>query len=90
MSTIIKQVEIIERIDQLIRLQATGTVIELAIRLNISKTKLYRTIRLMKSLHAPIVYDFSLESYVYVESVRFKFGFYDNGTHEDTLHSYVS
>ncbi len=90
MSTIIKQVEIIERIDQLIRLEATGTVVELATRLNISKTKLYRTIRLMKSLHAPIVYDFTLESYVYAKSVRFKFGFYGNDTQVDTLHSYVS
>lgn len=76
MNIIIKHIEIIERIDQLIRLQATGSPEDFAARLGISKTKLYRVIGVMKKLNAPIEYDNSLESFVYVESVAFAFGFY--------------
>lgn len=76
MNVVIKQIELIERIDQLIRLQATGNPIELAERLQISKTKLYRTINTMRALNAPIVYDMSLQSFMYEEAVGFSFGFY--------------
>ncbi|MEW7290803.1 hypothetical protein [Aquimarina sp. 2304DJ70-9] len=76
MNIIIKQIEIIQRIDQLIRLQATGPPEYFASRLGISKTKLYRVIGVMKKLNAPIEYNIHLESFVYVESVAFTFGFY--------------
>ncbi|WP_109301762.1 hypothetical protein [Aquimarina sp. AU474] len=76
MSVIIKQIELIERIDQLVRLQATGTPAELAYRLQISKTKLYRLINTMKALNAPVEYDMAVQSFVYVEAVGFRFGFY--------------
>ncbi|WP_106792748.1 hypothetical protein [Aquimarina sp. Aq78] len=76
MGIIIKHIKTIERIDQLTRLQATGSPEQLASRLGISKTKLYRIIDLMKELNAPISYDVSTQSYVYVEEVGFKFGFY--------------
>lgn len=76
MNIIIKHIEIIERIDQLIRLQATGTPEDFASRLGISKTKLYRVIGVMKKLNAPIEYNIHLESFVYEESVAFSFGFY--------------
>ncbi len=82
MSTIIKQIEIMERIDQLIRLQATGSAEELAERLKISKTKLYRIINLMKRLNAPIEYNFTLQSFVYARSVGFQFGFYHKEGYE--------
>lgn len=75
MNIVIKQLEMIERIDQLTRLQATGTPEEFASRLRISKTKLYRILDIMKKLNAPIEYDISIQSYVYVEDVGFRFGF---------------
>ena len=78
MSIIIKQIEVIERIDQLIRMQATGTPEELANRLNISKTKLYRIINMMKELNAPVEYDLDKQCFVYEEAVGFRFGFYQN------------
>ena len=76
MNGIIKHIELIERIDQLIRLQATGTPLELASKLEVSKTKLYRIIRTMKLLNAPIEYNIALQSFVYAKAVGFEFGFF--------------
>ncbi|SHJ47103.1 hypothetical protein [Aquimarina spongiae] len=76
MNGIIEHIELIERIDQLIRLQATGTPGDLAHRFGISKSKLYRLINTMKSLNAPVEYDVVVQSYVYSEAVGFRFGFY--------------
>ena len=76
MKIITEHIEIIERMDQLIRLQATGTPESFASRLQISKTKLYRLIKLMKRLNAPIEYDNAVQSFVYEEAVGFSFGFY--------------
>ncbi|MBL0686152.1 hypothetical protein [Aquimarina mytili] len=74
----------IKRIDQLIRLQATGTPETLACRLNISRTKLYRILDMMKSLNAPIHYDPSLPSFVYTEPVGFLIGFFSQQQLNDT------
>lgn len=76
MQQLTKQIMLLERIDQLVRLHATGTPTEFAARLGISKAKLYRTIDVMKELRAPIVYNISLRSFKYEEAVNFKFGFY--------------
>ncbi len=80
----IKTVETISRIDQLIRLQATGTPKSLALRLGISKAKLYRIIDLMKQLNAPVTYNTTAQSFVYKKSVGFTIGFYAT---EDTIKS---
>ncbi|KZS39723.1 hypothetical protein AWE51_08715 [Aquimarina aggregata] len=82
MNILIKQIEVIERIDQLIRLQATGTPEALAYRLSISKTKLYRILNIMKDLNAPILYDVAVQSFVYEEAVGFQFGFYSSHVRE--------
>ncbi len=76
MQQLTKQISLIERIDQLARLHATGTPTELASRLGISKAKLYRVIDVMKELQAPIVYNIARQSFEYEEAVRFKCGFY--------------
>ncbi|WP_103068122.1 hypothetical protein [Aquimarina sediminis] len=76
MDVIIKHIEIIERMDQLIRLQATGSPDEFALRLGISRTKLYRMLKIIKRLNAPIAYDTPMQSYIYTETVKFSFGFY--------------
>ena len=75
MDSMIRQIRIIERIDQFIKMRATGSPDAFASRLGISKTKLYRTIQLMKKLDAPIEYDIAEQSYVYAEAVEFTFGF---------------
>ena len=76
----IKNIEMIERIDRLIRMQATGSPEYLASRLGISKPTLYRIIRTMKTLNAPMVYDYSLQSFVYEKAVGFQFGFFAKST----------
>lgn len=76
MYVILKNIELMERIDQLVHMKATGTPVELAKRLGISKTKLYRTIKTMKDLNAPLEYDSGIQSYVYIKPVRLKFGFF--------------
>lgn len=78
MNIMLKQIQLIERIDQLIRLNATGSPMELAAKLKISKTKLYRTLCVMKELNAPVEFDTSSQQYYYAESVGFKCGFFSN------------
>lgn len=75
MNAIVKQLELIDRIDQLIRLQATGSPRALASRLGVSRTTVYRLIDVMKELNAPITYDLRRQSFVYEHIVRFKVGF---------------
>ncbi len=76
MKIMIQHIKLIEHIDYLVRLNATGTPEQLAGRLHISKTKLYRLIEVMRTLNAPILYDCTQQSFVYEESVGFRFGFY--------------
>jgi len=82
MNIIMKQIELIERIDRLVRMQATGSPEALACRLRISKTKLYRAINTMRALNAPVVYDMAIQSFVYENEVGFKFGFFSSGVRE--------
>ncbi len=89
MNVIIQQVTLIERVDQLIRLQATGTPAALASRLEVSKTKLYRIIKTMKALQAPIAYDVALQSFVYEEAVGFQFGFYSCQQKTTSRHQHI-
>ncbi|GAA4274323.1 hypothetical protein U6A24_15210 [Aquimarina gracilis] len=89
MSMIMKQIEMIERIDRLIRLQATGSPDQLAIRLGVSKAKVYRVISTMRSLNAPILYDVSIQSFVYEALVGFRFGFYAKEAHHNELPTYA-
>ncbi|MBG6131413.1 putative DNA-binding transcriptional regulator YafY [Aquimarina sp. EL_43] len=88
MNLMVRQIRLIERVDQLIRLQATGTPEELISKLGISKTKLYRIINTMKTLNAPIEYDITLQSFVYVEPVGFTFGFYTKNQKSKILNGF--
>jgi len=76
MKKLIKQINLIERIDQLVRMNATGRPKQLSERLNISEATLFRIIDAMKELNAPLHYDFAVGSYVYEEETQFKCGFY--------------
>jgi len=65
-----------KRIDQLIRLKATGTPDELAHRLDISASTLYKHINAMKDVFgAPIKYCRDRKSYVYEEDGKLELGF---------------
>jgi len=65
----------IERIDGLIRRKATGTPKELAYRLGVSERGLFKTLKLMKEMGAPINYNISRQSYMYEYEVDFSIGF---------------
>jgi predicted DNA-binding transcriptional regulator YafY len=89
MNVIIKHVDLMNRIDQLIRLKATGRPLELAAKMGISKTKLYRIINIMRELNAPLEYDSEQHSYIYVKAVGFKFGFFTEEINTRKNHSSV-
>ena len=70
-----KHIERIERIDQLIRLKATGSPKEFARKLEISKTWLYEYLKYLKSKGGPIAFDKERNSFYYTEEVEFIFKF---------------
>lgn len=76
MKKLTQQIEVLERIDQLIRLKATGRPKELAERLGVSEATVFRMIETMKEMNAPICYNLTRQSYIYTETTHFKCGFY--------------
>lgn len=73
--SISKYFQRIERIDQLIRLRATGPPKELAEKLKISEALLYETLSVMKEYGASIYYNKCICSYYYAEPGFFQFNF---------------
>ena len=76
MNKLLQQIELIERIDQLIRLKATGTPNNFARRLGISDSSLYRLIDTLKEMGAPIEFSVISQSYIYSNEVNFMCGFF--------------
>ncbi len=72
---LLKQINRIERIDQLIRMKATGTPKELAKRLSISRSTLYNILDFIKNQGVQIRYCPEKQSFYYVQDVHFYFGF---------------
>ena len=73
--TLIEKLKLIERVDQLIRMKSTGNPKELALKLELSESGVYRLIDLMKTLEAPIYYSSCRKSYCYNYEVTFSIGF---------------
>lgn len=76
MTKLFNQIELIERIDQLIRLKATGSPKALAEKFNVSESTIYRIVETIKELGAPVEYSLVYQSYVYTEEVNFLCGFF--------------
>lgn len=76
MKHLTKQIALLERVDQLIRLKATGRPKKLAERLEVSEATVFRMIETMKELNAPVYYDLTCQSYVYTQQTEFKCGFF--------------
>ena len=70
---LIEKIREIERLDQLIRLKATGPPKKLAGRLDVSERKLFRIINEMKNMGLPIDYCKGRRTYIYTESVKIRF-----------------
>ncbi|WEK35471.1 MAG: HTH domain-containing protein [Candidatus Pseudobacter hemicellulosilyticus] len=69
----------LERIDQLIRIKATGTPTELADKLGISERSVYEYLNLMKEFGAPIKFNSYRQSYYYDEEGCFQISFLPGG-----------
>lgn len=76
MNKLINQIELIERIDQLIRLKSTGNPKKLAEKFEVSESSIYRLIETIKDLGAPVEYSISYRSYIYTDDVNFLCGFF--------------
>lgn len=63
----------LQRIDHLIRMQATGTPAQLASRLQVSERKVYRLLEQLKDQGFPIAYDKQKDSYYYETVVKIEF-----------------
>lgn len=76
MKKLTQQIALLERVDQLIRLKATGRPKQLAKRLQVSEATIFRMIETMKEMNAPVYYDFNTQSYVYSKLTKFRCGYY--------------
>lgn len=72
---IMRKLEKLQRLDQLIRLQCTGTSAELARKLEISQSTLYELFSLAKKLGAQITYNNCSCTYEYERPMKFVVGF---------------
>ena len=70
---LIEKIRQLERLDQLIRLKATGSPSELARRLRISPRHTFRLINELKVIGLPIDYNKKKRSYFYTNDVKIRF-----------------
>ena len=73
--TFIEKLKMIERIDQLIRMKATGNAKDLAGRLGVSRRTVFDVLEIMKNLNAPILFNNVIQSYVYQYEGSFNVSF---------------
>ncbi|MCG8319997.1 MAG: helix-turn-helix domain-containing protein [Cytophagales bacterium] len=72
---IIKYLDRIKKMDDLIQRKATGTPEEFAEKMGLSRIALLKYIKLLKDMNAPIEYSYSRRSYYYFFPCRLKLGF---------------
>jgi hypothetical protein len=72
MEKFFEQLNLLERLDGLIRRKATGKPTELASRLGICERKVYKLIGELKAIGVPIAYSNERESYFYESEVEFQ------------------
>lgn len=69
----LNQLNILKRLDQLIRLKSTGTPEALAKRMSVSRASIYRHLDTLKGLGAPIEYCKTSSTFFYSEDFLLKF-----------------
>lgn len=69
----IEQINRLERIDQLIRMEITGCSVDFAEKLNISRSTLFELLNCLKQLGANIYYNHDKLSYLYKVPVKLVF-----------------
>ncbi len=73
--SLLKYIERLKRMDDLIRRKATGCADEFAAKLGISHSQLYQDLKEMKELGAPIEYCNARKSYIYSTKAKLIFTF---------------
>ena len=73
MMKLFEEINLLERLDQLIRLKATGTPYELAKRLDLSEREVYRIIAELRSKDIRIAYSKQKRSYYYENETFLRF-----------------
>jgi len=75
--TFLEKLNTIERLHQLIRLQATGSPKALANKFDISHRAIFNIINLIKNMGAPVEYCINKQSYCYTYKCEFIAGYID-------------
>ncbi|MBK9686645.1 MAG: hypothetical protein IPO65_02380 [Saprospiraceae bacterium] len=81
--TFLEKLKTVERVDQFIRLKATGTPEELEIKLGVSRSTVYEIIECMKNMNAEIKYCKSTRSFCYETDKIFAIGFVEKSRIRD-------
>jgi predicted DNA-binding transcriptional regulator YafY len=67
--------QLLEQMNQLIRLKATGSPQEFARRLRLSQSMMYNYLEMLRALGGPIQYNRRLQTYEYTYDVQFNIGY---------------
>jgi len=73
--TFLEKLQLIERVDQLIRMKATGSANDLARKLGVSRRNVFHIINTMKAMDAPIEYCPYKKSFYYKYPCELMIGF---------------
>jgi biotin operon repressor len=77
--SLLKYIERLKRMDDLIRRKATGCAEEFAAKLHISKSQLFQDLKEMKELGAQVEYCSIRKSYYYISDCRLVINFIAEG-----------
>lgn len=71
----IEKIELLKRVDQLIRMKATGSARDLATKLGIGKSTVYEIIEILKNMGAEIEYCNYRRSFYYISDKSLTIGY---------------
>lgn len=74
----IKKIELLTRIDRLIRMKATGPSKQLAMRTGVSKSTIYEILEILKEMGADIEYCGQRKSFYYTSNKTLAIGYIHN------------
>lgn len=78
---VLDDLQLLERLDYLIRAKATGTSSDLASRLKVSQRKIERLISGLRDMGLPVSYDKEAGTYYYTDEVHLHFEISVGGDH---------
>lgn len=73
--TFLEKINTLNRLDQLIRMKATGSPQALSKKLGVTRKTIYNLINLMKAMKAPVEYCVRSQNFYYAHDCEFMIGF---------------